>query len=992
MNTIAAWKLTNLRKDGQWSQLYLAGLEAPRVVMAARVAQAFPSHASWDNKARDEIMQVTFETVTSGSYSAVIAGMTVWVGSSAGACDVGQARVRKVSESEPTILYIGEESDIDWDRGLYLTVIDEFGLWAKHAKIISEIPYMDGDIAYSDQHLYINPVPVMGSDAVLDVTAYPATLALDGSNSWLFDSAVESYLWTASAGTLSNSASATPTLTVASYPSGGVIRLSLTVTAVITGKTKTGYRYVYVYDTTHRPETVFQVGSLACDMESGGWEFDVTMAGDAAYVRDRAKVILFSRDYYGSSRVEMGQQIGRENIVCIGWIDGETIQYNPNENSVSFSVKGPQFWLNRMPGFPPGVEMNPTPAWTSFPTLTVDKALWHLLEWRSTATAVMDITLTGNSLYASAFEVPAESLWQQIIEIAQTSILAVPCCDLFGRFFIGIDPQYTPVADRNIPEVMRIEKSDWSDALQIESAIVDTTAMLDLSGVAVRPYSTALPFFSLAPGHVFRRYGEVETLDRLLLESQAQANELAGLVMGRKNNPIPSMDITLAANNRLIDIAPFNYLLLTIEAADNNRGMEFDGRVIPRSISVEWDSESGFLKHTLTVEPESFPTLAITGDPPSVAPNPPTPPTPSTPPPPPIGGGIPIDGVKEVIIATTDYGILYTVNFDDDEPQWFYMNAGMTENETKNVVKFWITADGAIFALVTTDVGKGTTSGKDRVYVAYGLGSTWYSLIDGPSSNIEKPMEHPIIGFGVDDVGNCIAILLDDQLDNHLFGTAHVFAGNSGGVGKTDSWDEVQRHFSELTSNGTWLFVNSHRVGLSAEAAVTTLDGGGEVALANQKILIDGDGVILSGLTLQYRAGGIVACSLSGGGYLYITGDNGTNWEKVDTAASDVVGVQTPCALCQSPSGIISGNGNVAEVGKQTSDLGYTWAALGTVTTGFRRWANGGDDVKWLAAKDAEVWFTENNGLIWHDKTGNLQDVAPACNIDLINVVGFAAE
>jgi len=413
---------------------------------------------------------------------------------------------------------------------------------------------MDGDVAYSNQHDDFAPVPVMGSDVVLDVETYPVTAAFDASESWVPGSTIKAYLWSASAGSWDDNTSATPTLTVNSYPANGLIRISCRVTSNNGDVQTTGYRFVRVYDADNPAETVFRLTSFEGDYETGGWSFQVTMLGDVSDVRDRTPVLLFARDYHdGTTREEIGQQADRENIVCSGWVDGETIQFNPEENSVTFSVKGPQFWLGKMPGFPPGVERQTgsTGSWATIPNLTVDRALWHLLHWRSTASTVMDVLLTGDTRNADVFEVSTESLWGQIKEIAG-KILAGPGCDRYGRLFVEIEPQLVPVADRTWTEVMTITEADWIERITYQRNIVDPVSLLDLSGVAIPGLGLpAKPYFSLATGHLFKRYGSIQTRDRLLLNTQAEANELAGLDMGRINNPYPRMEIPISTNNRI---------------------------------------------------------------------------------------------------------------------------------------------------------------------------------------------------------------------------------------------------------------------------------------------------------------------------------------------------------------------------------------------------------------------------------------------------------
>src|SRR5690349_2998408 len=148
-------ELTLLRADGPWSKLYLAVL-VPNTIYTARLA-SLPS-------SNDKVHTISFNT-GSGTLGNVVAGMMLYVGTSAGAHDLGTCRIRKAPIAGT--FYIGLTSNIVWQSNCYLTVVDDFDLWAKHAVIDAGALKMDVDVAYSNQHASFNPVPVLGSHAVL---------------------------------------------------------------------------------------------------------------------------------------------------------------------------------------------------------------------------------------------------------------------------------------------------------------------------------------------------------------------------------------------------------------------------------------------------------------------------------------------------------------------------------------------------------------------------------------------------------------------------------------------------------------------------------------------------------------------------------------------------------------------------------------------------------------------------------------------------------
>lgn len=630
---ITAPELTYLRRNGQFSLLYLV-IDNPPVVYSARINQAF---TDWD-----QITQIAYDSGGGGTLANVLPGMTLWIGSSAGAYDKGQVRIRKLPTS--TIFYIGETSDVAFADNDYLTIVDEFAIWARHIRIISEITFADWDIAYTDQHKNPDPVVNMGADVALWLDGATVSYSPAASDSWIASGTIASYLWTApGASATSGMNTATPTIT---YNTSGRYRITCTATATTTGKTFTGYRVVTVVNGATLSPAVTQFTLKSCDYSDGGWTFSASMYAEAGLttVRDRAKVILFARDYYGGTKISLGPIPGVENVVCEGWIEGQSIHWNPELSQVEFTVRGPDWWLDKVPGFPTGVKDSTADPrqWTSLASLTVDKGLWHHLAWRSTALNCIDVYKTGDTRRTSACEGSAGSLWKQIKEIAENQILASPICDRYGRLFIEIDSQYLAVGDRTgIPVIQEITSQDWMDAIDFERVTVPPTAMVDISGVAWSG-SVASPYFSRAAGKSFKRQGDIQTVDRLLLSSQAQCNALCGSIMAKLNNEYPDIPIRLASNNRMIDAAPLQYVTLSLATGDTPRGVSFTTKkFIPRSISYNYDENTGMFQTDLSVEGETIPGLVVTILRPQPAtnntpPTPPTPPNPITPTPNPV--------------------------------------------------------------------------------------------------------------------------------------------------------------------------------------------------------------------------------------------------------------------------------------------------------------------------------------------------------------------
>jgi hypothetical protein len=330
----------------------------------------------------------------------------------------------------------------------------------------------------------------------------------------------------------------------------------------------------------------------------------------------------------GQTEVSLGPVDDRKNIICVGWIDKDTLHYNPDGSSVTFSVQGPHYWLNKITGFILGIEDSDTVSadWTEFYHLTVDKGLFSLLYWRSTHPFFADMFLTDDTRPCPSVEAQEGSLWDQIKVNSWNTILARPACNCFGQLYIEIDPQLVPVAvgdDRPFPVVIDIQGGDCEKgSLEILRDPHPRMSVLAASGVeyAWGNAGVGTARMAYAPGHVFKHFGLPDTLEKIIIASQSQLNDLAGLYLAKANNNYPEIKLRLTQNNRFVDICPRQYVHLTRQSADNPRGILFDANIVPTRVSRTFDARLGFMGCEITGEAETRADLAVTGTIPVVTP------------------------------------------------------------------------------------------------------------------------------------------------------------------------------------------------------------------------------------------------------------------------------------------------------------------------------------------------------------------------------------
>lgn len=713
---ITAGELTKLRTEGQATRLYLV-VDVPAVVFKARVNQSFTS--------LNNVTQITYDTVTAGAFGDVQVDMTLYIGSSEGAYDIGVGRIRKAATS--SILYVGAISDMALADNLYLTVVDEYAPFARQAETDSDgVVTMDTDVAYADQHENMDPVPVMGPDAVKWLSSATVDVDWDGSDSWVLGANISGHSWSfPSASGTADTATATPTAT---YNATGRYLVADTVSAD-NGASFIGRRNTYIVDDdTSFLTTQFALDELVGTRDDGGWSMRVILYDQAlrSEIRDRAKIVLFARDRYSGTEESLGPVADRESVVFIGWAAEESIYYNPNIGSVEFTVMGSGVFLQHIESKPvlltdtyyDGAAGGVPSSWTEFESLSVDEALFHIARWRSTLTRCMDVYKTGDGRQAAYFSLGRSSIYEQILEAAQR-IFAMPLGDRYGRMFIEIDPQMVETGDRgSIPIVMTITEADWRDEIEIYRNELDETALVEVTGTFYS-IGSELVFGGRSPGDASKRFGEFEQFDDILVESQVNTNTLAGLYCGWLGVDYPETTIVLAANNRFFDIAPQQYGRMSIAEADTERGIVWTNQdMIPRGVEYTHDPATGILTPIVIFEQENSEENSITfyfpggsGDGSTDIPPGGEPP----PEPPPFDPPLPIEDPPEVddaayVFACTASAAKVTQNFSDDTPTWADKTGALsgeeiidasqaTWDETRNTVyvatsnAIWKTAD-----------------------------------------------------------------------------------------------------------------------------------------------------------------------------------------------------------------------------------------------------------------------------------------------------------
>jgi hypothetical protein len=968
--------LTTLRTYPQSVELFLAGTETPPIVFAARINQTFSD--------LDMQGELTYDTVTSGSAVNVLPGMTLWIGSTAGAYDIGQLRIRKAPASNK--LFFGEESHVELADNLYVTVVDEMLLWAKHVKINGTTILIDFDIAYSDQHQKFDPTPIMGPPIVLDVESYPVQVTFpEAVKSYVYGSTISAWAWSSTSGSWTNPTTNNPTLTVNSYPTNGRIRIALQLTAA-NGKSFTAYRYVYVYDSSHPPVKLVLQDAPEVSVESGGWAFSLTASLNATLsaIRERCPIILFARDWYGTTKTSLGPLAARNNIVCTGYVVGESIDWNPSRSTVDFRIEGAQTWLGEVGAFPVGLRFRESPlVWTDIPALTVDKAMWHLLHWRSTATQVMDVHLTGDTKYTLKANSLANSLWEQLKEISSSQLLARPGVDRFGRLFVEVEPQVVKEASRTWSTVMTLTQKDYKK-VGFSRKPLTPVSQVDLSGVTINANGKALAFFSLAPGHVPLPFGKPMVIDRLLLESQSLSNSTAALVLDWKNQSL-LLEVESGSNNRLIDCFPRQRAQITISSSDTARGISYSGYIVPQKVSLDYDEEVKSIRTVYNFAIETAEGPSTDGDIPGSPEDykyPPAAPSSSLPDFEILIPSVPLitpEGPKKVLLVDRAAGLIYTEDFyKETEASWQTINAGLNISQAIKVNRVILPGGGILIAYVNR-----TGFGEDP-FIAYAptIKETFVFLETRATIEAKFPPLTPQVGVNAvgmnPNTGQVAYVVSGDGHGGQFYiGTPGAFTL---GVTIPDLWVSSQGSLS--FGHGVWRL--SAHDGSEAKTWV-----------------ISGDGTSLGTTTLmgsftaqQHIFAGTSQRTIHIG--FALTGDMKLSLDDMQTFADigdgNIIAADESQIACDPTGSYLMGQWDATGRRGKSSDQGFTWTGLpGLIFQSDPRFAYaGGSGLKsrWIAVHGI-VYYSADFGTTWKSMSGNslLNLLSGIYNFSLVKVV-----
>lgn len=615
-------------------------LHTPDVVFVARAVLLDPADYPFSF--------VAYTDVTTGVYTAIRDGMTILIGSSSGADDLGRQRVRGAATT--ISIFVGRSSQGHFDGelevldGAWITVLNEYRVWAK-------IPFIDEDgLIFKDSALEVSwrtttPPPVSNCGAGFASTIDPdtglITVLFNGQHSFATaaGATIVTYLWDIADGTLTTGTLASDNIT-AQFPAGfRYIHLTVTDSE---GHSHTSHCPVYARDPDD--DTSFD----GFDIEShtitdAGVRLTIRALQDMplSVYRDGTLAMLWLRDQAAAA--------DRTQMILNGWLDTEDTTLGAGRNGLlrdtTLVILDMAARLDSLPGFPQSVADDetrdvakiPEITWNYMVAPTMDLYMHYLWAWHSTALEVADFIWSGTGLaYQIAIKnSDGDSLWNQAWRIAQAMCPGfVLTCDQAGAIRVVPDPQLLDLADRSSVVQAAITEGDYSDLRfgrqrAPRTHWLRTGALVVQSSISFNPIPAGAPagtaptvnlptVFSIAPGTTpGQGLGESENNEQLVA-SQDILNSATGHRYARLNAATGLLTLTLIQDDgapgtqtrwREIEPALKEWVTLDLGAAyAAQRGLSFATvRALPKEVTIRYSAGKAGLLRTveLTLELET---------------------------------------------------------------------------------------------------------------------------------------------------------------------------------------------------------------------------------------------------------------------------------------------------------------------------------------------------------------------------------------------------
>lgn len=568
------------------------------------------------------------------NYADIEEGMTVCVGTTPGADDLGRTVTKGANESTIFVGYTSKgtrDGELKLVSGAYITVYDDSRVWAKTPRILSDgTIYKWGGLTYTSN---TPPPPVIilgrgpGEAGFVDPATNKYTVTLDASGSYPVASGatITGYEWNVKDGTIVSGLFTDPTITV-EFPPG---RRWVSLWVTDSNGQQSFRRYLIAACTAsgaNAPITDFTVERSVKRADGQRMAFTIHEPIPANTYPDGATVVYWEKEVFGDTTTPGAYTVGSvdigtgvDHVKFVGWHYQDTADVAASEHGilsgVTFECYDIARKLDTLPSFPQVVERDAAPSsWLQMADLNIDRYLFYLLKWHSTALELTDFVWSGlGDVYpVPALSSPGATMFQQVNNRAQ-AIAHLLTCDQYGRLAVKPDPILLDVGDRTDTVIVSLDESDWQ-ALNYTtvrpprihwlwgSAVVASAQDADVIGV-IQAVKCVAPGDAPGQGASARSQGEQ------LVTSQSELNAREGhRYAARENAPFSQVVVDLTrGNDAHIDPAYMEWVMLTVSAETAaERGLTWSSaRFLPVEVQTTYDHEHGTKRVRLYLEKET---------------------------------------------------------------------------------------------------------------------------------------------------------------------------------------------------------------------------------------------------------------------------------------------------------------------------------------------------------------------------------------------------
>lgn len=545
---------------------------------------------------------------TSAAWSSVVKGMTVWIGSTAGAHDLWVGRVREtpgvstlyvmeMDSGDPGLLAVLEAQPLV--DNAYVTIILDHNAWSVFPLIdygggTSATFYKDRDDAYSDQHenpacpVRLGPHKPGWVDAgtgFLNHTFTPTIDPFDGAtitgHAWFVDEVA--------AGTGSS----------LNYNYDAGHHLVRYVATLSNGRVLTFIRHVWAHDADdYPPIQIKAIGNDRRDRQGRRMSLDIR-AEDFEADLMRGSLVCIWDD------VDATCDIDSATTQFTGFVESISSSVEPGLPVVSLEVVSPLGIVAKLVAFSQQLSVAANPAtWNEAlaSLMHLDYFAYQLFEYHSTLTRLFDFYPSGATGYlAQTWQVDGGNIVDQLNRTAD-DIGAELTQASDGSLWLRRNPAL--LEDRSaVIERCTLTTRHIRRVVSVKHNLRPRYGSVDAQGFLS---STAAAFLVLsrAAGKAGGQGAQQEKLEGQIALSQVDLNERTGHRLAELNNPYASIVVELVRGYDLIEPALWHFVTLDLPADVWPEGVAFHARCVVTDVSKRYN-ENGTRTLTLTLVPET---------------------------------------------------------------------------------------------------------------------------------------------------------------------------------------------------------------------------------------------------------------------------------------------------------------------------------------------------------------------------------------------------